>query len=148
MTRRALLSSFLFAAAILLPSSFQAIAKQPATAPQASENSRGPYLGTWVREVSDSTGTTRITLELRDDGSYSKALDAILRGHQFHNDERGSWSASGPVVLCSGDGAARRRGTTCAFTRSSADVLLAPEAGTLLFASLSRLCAKVVWSSI
>ena len=62
------------------------------------------YLGTWQRTVSDATGTTRITLQLRQDGSYTKELYAVLRGHEFNNSEQGTWRADGPVVLCSGDG--------------------------------------------
>ena len=71
---------------------------------QSSPSDRTPYLGTWQREVSDSTGTTRITLELRGNGSYTKNLDAVLKGREFHGADNGTWSADGPVVHCSGDG--------------------------------------------
>ena len=62
-----------------------------------------PYLGTWQREVKDSTGQTKITLQLRADGTYTKILDAFLRGKNFHGTEDGVWSANGPLVLLSGN---------------------------------------------
>jgi hypothetical protein len=73
-------------------------------APQPAQRARDPYLGTWQREVKDSTGETKITLELRADGTYTKTLDAFLRGRAFHGSETGTWTADGPVVQCSGDG--------------------------------------------
>ena len=69
-----------------------------------AQDNRAPYIGTWQREINDSTGDTKITLQLRGDGSYTKNMDAVLRGREFHGSENGSWSADGPVVRCSGDG--------------------------------------------
>jgi hypothetical protein len=71
---------------------------------QLSESTRSYYIGVWHREVVDTTGRTSITLELRDDGKYLKTLDAQLRGQSFHNTEGGTWTGSGPVITCSGDG--------------------------------------------
>ena len=66
--------------------------------------SQDPHLGTWQREVSDSTGRTRIVLELRGNGTYTKSLDAYLKGQSFQATEEGTWTANGPLVRLSGDG--------------------------------------------
>lgn len=74
-----------------------------APAPQSTAAERKIYLGTWQRQVTDATGTTRITLQIREDGTYTKTLDASLKGKSFHGSEQGSWAANGPLVLLSGD---------------------------------------------
>jgi len=84
------------------PSPAASIALPEATPVEASGD-LAPYLGTWQREVKDSTGQTKLTLQLRPDGTYTKVLDAFLRGKNFHGTEDGVWSANGPLVMLSGN---------------------------------------------
>ena len=76
----------------------------PALSTAAEADVPDQLVGTWVREKSDANTYQKITLTLRGDGTYTKALEARVNGAPYGGTHDGTWSARGSVVYLSGDG--------------------------------------------
>jgi hypothetical protein len=70
---------------------------------QASDDSTR-LVGTWRYSTSDANTSEKISLVLRDDGTYTKTLDAKVNGVPYGGTHSGKWTARGLVVSLSGDG--------------------------------------------
>lgn len=64
----------------------------------------GQLAGVWIRVRSDGSTYQKITLILREDGTYTKTLEARVNGSNYGGTHQGTWTARGTVVSLSGDG--------------------------------------------
>lgn len=94
---------------ILIRGAIALVGSVAACLPQSAEQVQGAHdawsrlAGTWRYETGDLTTFQRIVLILRDDGSYTKSLEARVNGVQYGGTHNGSWTARGMVVRISGD---------------------------------------------